>query len=86
MYFFKQEQWRADIAKGLINDTILFSFQCFPLLAHLSQAQKTSSSKGNLDFSECNNSRSSSLIYLFPLSLNPLNLDAMFCEEPYQTC
>lgn len=32
MYFFKQEQWRADIAKGLINDTILFSFQCFPLL------------------------------------------------------
>lgn len=32
IFFFKQEQWRADIAKVLINETILFSFQCFPPL------------------------------------------------------
>lgn len=25
------------------------------------------------------------MIYLFTLSLNPLNLDAMFREEPYRT-
>lgn len=74
-FFFKQEQWRADIANrpDRWNDIVFFSV--LSTTAH--------SSKGNPDFSECNNSQSSSMIYFFSLLFNPLNLDATFNEEPY---